>query len=205
MHRGLCGLAAAAMCLTLATPGLAQNSKTAAAEAGSTTPNPPPPTAPGGEAPAHLQPATSSFDFERREAMIPMRDGVRLHTVILVPRSATAAHRAGVVLTRTPYNADELTGHAQSGSLRAVLEGYDNAADVIVDGGYVRVVQDVRGKYGSEGDYVMNRPLAGTPLNPTKVDHAHRHLRHHRLAGEARARVQRQGRRRMGISATTDS
>lgn len=43
--------------------------------------------------------------------------------------------------------------------------------DVIVDGGYIRVVQDVRGKYGSEGYYVMNRPLRG-PLNPTKVDHS---------------------------------
>jgi predicted acyl esterase len=51
------------------------------------------------------------------------------------------------------------------------LDGYDNAVDVIVDGGYIRVVQDIRGKYGSEGDYVMNRPLRG-PLNPTPVDHA---------------------------------
>ncbi|MGE5098992.1 MAG: CocE/NonD family hydrolase, partial [Deltaproteobacteria bacterium] len=38
-----------------------------------------------------------------------------------------------------------------------------------VPGGYIRVVQDIRGKYGSEGDYVMNRPLVG-PLNPTTVD-----------------------------------
>ena len=42
---------------------------------------------------------------------------------------------------------------------------------MIVDGGYIRVVQDVRGKYGSEGDYVMNRPLRG-PQNRTPVDHA---------------------------------
>ena len=42
---------------------------------------------------------------------------------------------------------------------------------MIVDGGYIRVVQDVRGKYESEGDYVMNRPLHG-PLNPTPVDHS---------------------------------
>ena len=42
---------------------------------------------------------------------------------------------------------------------------------MIVEGGYIRVVQDVRGKYGSEGDYVMNRPLHG-PQNPTQVDHA---------------------------------
>src|SRR5258705_1200840 len=52
-----------------------------------------------------------------------------------------------------------------------MLQGYDNALNVILEGGYIRVVQDIRGKYGSEGDYVMNRPLRG-PLNPTPVDHA---------------------------------
>ena len=41
---------------------------------------------------------------------------------------------------------------------------------MIVEGGYIRVVQDIRGKYGSQGTYVMNRPLVGNPLNPTKVD-----------------------------------
>jgi predicted acyl esterase len=45
-----------------------------------------------------------------------------------------------------------------------VLQGYDNAVDVILEGGYIRVVQDIRGKHGSEGDYVVNRPLRG-PLN----------------------------------------
>jgi hypothetical protein len=59
----------------------------------------------------------------------------------------------------------------QSSNLGSSLYGYDNATDVIVDGGYIRVVQDIRGKYGSEGDYVMARPLRG-PLNPTTVDHA---------------------------------
>jgi uncharacterized protein len=52
-----------------------------------------------------------------------------------------------------------------------MLAGYDNALEVIIEGGYIRVVQDIRGKYGSEGDYVMNRPLRG-PQNPTPVDHA---------------------------------
>ena len=42
---------------------------------------------------------------------------------------------------------------------------------MIIEGGYIRAVQDVRGKHGSEGDYVMNRPLHG-PQNPTPVDHA---------------------------------
>src|SRR5450432_4036583 len=123
------------------------------------------------ETPAELKPATSSFDHERREVMIAMRDGVKLHTVILVPRSATKAKPAPILLTRTPYGADELTTHVPSSNLAANLYGYDNATDVIVDGGYIRVVQDVRGKYESEGDYVMNRPLRG-PLNPTPVDHS---------------------------------
>jgi hypothetical protein len=100
--------------------------------------------------------------------MIPMRDGVRLHTVIIVPRGATGAP---ILLTRTPYDAAALTSHASSAHLGPILQGYDNATDVIVEGGYIRVVQDVRGKYGSEGDYVMNRPLRG-PQNPTAVDHA---------------------------------
>jgi uncharacterized protein len=123
------------------------------------------------ETPAELKSATSSFDHERREVMIAMRDGVKLHTVILVPRSATKAKPAPILLTRTPYGADELTTHVPSSHLAANLYGYDNATDVIVDGGYIRVVQDVRGKYESEGDYVMNRPLRG-PLNPTPVDHS---------------------------------
>ena len=98
--------------------------------------------------------------------MIPMRDGVKLHTVILVPKGA---QRAPILLTRTPYNATGMVTHADSSHLGPILEGYDNLTDVIVEGGYIRVIQDMRGKYGSEGDYVMNRPLHG-PQNPTPVD-----------------------------------
>ena len=129
---------------------------------------PPPATSLPSETPATFTRATDGFDHERREVAIPMRDGVKLHTVILVPKGA---RRAPMLLTRTPYGADALTSLAQSGRLGSILQGYDNANDVIVDGGYIRVVQDVRGKYKSEGDYVMNRPFRG-PLNPTAVDHA---------------------------------
>jgi uncharacterized protein len=125
------------------------------------------PTLPS-ETPDSLRPATTGFDYERRIANIPMRDGVKLHTVILVPNGA---RRAPMLLTRTPYDADALTTNSVSSHLGPSLYGYDNATDVIVEGGYIRVVQDVRGKYGSEGDYVMNRPLHG-PLNPTPVDHS---------------------------------
>jgi uncharacterized protein len=109
---------------------------------------------------------TTGWDYLSREVMIPMRDGVRLHTVILIPKGA---QHAGILMTRTPYDAKELTSHVQSMHLGARLWGYDNAVEPLIEGGYIRVVQDIRGKYGSEGDYVMNRPVRG-PLNPTPVD-----------------------------------
>ncbi|MBK5293750.1 MAG: CocE/NonD family hydrolase [Acidobacteriia bacterium] len=136
---------------------------------------PPPATYPSlpSETPATFTPATGSFDYILRDVMISMRDGVKLHTVVLVPRGA---RNAPILLTRTPYNATALTSHASSAHLGPILnydnvKAYDNAADVIVEGGYIRVVQDIRGKYDSEGDYVMNRPLRG-PRNATPVDHA---------------------------------
>jgi putative CocE/NonD family hydrolase len=120
------------------------------------------------ETPAKLEPKTESFDYVKRDVMIPMRDGVKLHTVIAIPKGAS---HAPILLTRTPYSASAQLSHAYSAHLGPILNGYDNAVEVIVEGGYIRVIQDVRGKYGSEGDYVMNRPLHG-PLNPTPVDHS---------------------------------
>jgi len=120
------------------------------------------------ETPAKFKPSTNSFDYIKRDEMIAMRDGVKLHTIILIPKGSK---NAPMLLTRTPYEAKTLTSHAQSPHLGPILQGYDNAVDVIVDGGYIRVVQDIRGKYGSEGDYIMNRPLSGMQ-NPTPVDHS---------------------------------
>ena len=120
------------------------------------------------ETPAKLEAVTDGFDYVKREVMIPMRDGVKLHTVIVIPKGVKGAP---ILLTRTPYNANGLVSHANSSHLGPILNGYDNAVEVIVEGGYIRAVQDVRGKYGSEGDYVMTRPLHG-PLNPTAVDHS---------------------------------
>ena len=120
------------------------------------------------EMPQKLQPVTDSFDYVKRDVMIPMRDGVKLHTVIMIPKGAK---NSPILLTRTPYSANEQTSHSASSHMGTALYGYDNAVDVILEDGYIRVIQDVRGKYGSEGDYVMTRPLHG-PLNPTAVDHA---------------------------------
>ncbi len=97
--------------------------------------------------------------------MIPMRDGVKLYTVIVIPKGA---RNAPIILTRTPYNAAGRATRAESTSMMSLLPQGD---EVFVADGYIRVFQDVRGKYGSEGDYVMTRPLRG-PLNNSPVDHA---------------------------------
>jgi uncharacterized protein len=120
------------------------------------------------EIPQSLTAADASFDYVRREVMIPMRDGVKLYTVILIPRGA---QRAPILLTRTPYGADPRITAVPSAHLAAVIDSSDVADDAVVHGGYIRVLQDVRGKHKSEGDYVMNRPLKGS-LNPTEVDHS---------------------------------
>jgi uncharacterized protein len=120
------------------------------------------------ETPATFSPRVDSFDYTKREVMIPMRDGIKLQTVILIPRGA---HRAPILLTRTPYGANSRIGKNESARLDALLDSNDVADDAILNGGYIRVMQDVRGKHGSEGDYVMTRPLHGA-LNPTSVDHS---------------------------------
>jgi putative CocE/NonD family hydrolase len=115
--------------------------------------------------PAKYTAPTDNFDYVKREVMIPMRDGVKLHTVIVIPKGAK---HAPILLTRTPYNADGRAARVESPTLINTLPQGD---DVFVQGGYIRVFQDIRGKYGSEGEYVMTRPLRG-PLNSSEVDHS---------------------------------
>ncbi len=164
---------ASASCLTLSAALLAANASAAQVPVPAKSPAPPAAQYPAlpSEMPANFVPTSDGFDHVRREVMIPMRDGVKLHTVILVPKAALGAKGAPILLTRTPYDADKLTTVNESAHLGPSLDGYDNAVETIVEGGYIRVVQDVRGKHGSEGDYVMNRPLHG-PQNATPVDHA---------------------------------
>ena len=117
------------------------------------------------DTPATFKPRTDEFDYVKREEMVAMRDGVKLKTIILVPKGAT---RAPILLTRTPYNAAARVLRFNSPRLAATVPQMDETA---VAAGYIIAYQDVRGKYGSEGDYVMTRPLKG-PLNSTEVDHA---------------------------------
>ena len=117
------------------------------------------------EIPETFKPKTDAFDFIRRDEMVPMRDGVKLRTIVLVPKGAKDAP---ILLTRTPYDAAERLSRTKSPKLVSVVP---QMMDTAVDAGYIIAYQDVRGKHGSEGDYVMNRPLRG-PLNATETDHA---------------------------------
>ncbi len=117
-----------------------------------------------GDIPKTFTAPTAENEYVKREVMIPMRDGVKLYTVMVIPKGA---RNAPIVLTRTPYNASKRLARNDSPHLLAVLPLAD--AEIGADG-YIRVFQDVRGKYKSEGEYVMTRPVRG-PLNPTATDH----------------------------------
>ncbi|QOY90448.1 CocE/NonD family hydrolase [Paludibaculum fermentans] len=118
----------------------------------------------GNDVPKEFHVPTDGYDHIRREVMIPMRDGVKLFTSIVIPKGA---HDAPILLTRTPYNAFGRTRRNHSPLMLSTLPQGD---EVFVQAGYIRVFQDVRGKHKSEGDYVMTRPVRG-PLNPASTDH----------------------------------
>ena len=82
--------------------------------------------------------------FEKADRMIPMRDGVKLHTVVFTPKDRPAA--LPILFVRTPYGvaADE----------RAATGGYE----FLIEDGYILVFQDIRGRFKSEGEFVMQRP-----------------------------------------------
>ncbi len=122
----------------------------------------------GNDIPAEFKPETDAFDYTRREELLPMRDSVKLFTVILIPKHARDS--MPIVLTRTPYSAEKRTNAREIASpLMAMALRQDD--EPLVRSGYVRVYQDVRGKHRSEGQYIVNLPLRGA-LNTGAVDHA---------------------------------
>jgi putative CocE/NonD family hydrolase len=86
-------------------------------------------------------------DYQRSEAMIPMRDGVKLHIVYLKP--ADISEPLPFLIQRTPYGCD--------GTNRATFSG---GRPELAHDGYIYVCGDIRGRYKSEGEFVMMRPLA---------------------------------------------
>ena len=120
-------------------------------------------TSTASDIPAKFDAPTDNFDYVKRVEMIPMRDGIKLYTVIVIPKGAK---NVPIVLTRTCYNA---AGRAQRAYSPKMLDTLPLSDEVFVSEGWIRIYQDVRGKYGSEGNYLMTPPPIG-PLNSSGVD-----------------------------------
>ena len=96
--------------------------------------------------------------FDKIDVMIPARDGVKLHTEIYTPKNA--AGPLPIIFERTPYGFnDDEAGFSKK------LVRYDE----MIPDGYIFVFQDIRGRYGSEGTFVMQRPVRD-PKNPKAID-----------------------------------
>src|SRR6202789_1249759 len=119
---------------------------------------------PANDIPPDFKAPAQPTDFDKRVAMVPMRDGTKLYTVIVVPKGAKDAP---ILLTRTCYNAAERAARSKSGRM---IEALPLSDEVFVEAGYIRVYQDVRGKYGSEGVYLMTPPPVDSGYNPTGAD-----------------------------------
>lgn len=104
-----------------------------------------------------------SADFIRREAMVPMRDGTKLYTVIVMKKGTK---NAPILLSRTPYDAYAAVHRVASQRIVDILDVMDTE---FAEDGYIRVYQDIRGLHRSDGQYVLNRPIVG-PLNDTGID-----------------------------------
>src|SRR4029077_16753610 len=89
-----------------------------------------------------------SLLFDKTEVMIAAQDGVKLHTEIYSPKGAAEA--LPILMNRTPYGI--------SSPDKGVSNMIYRYADMVPDG-YIFVFQDIRGRYGSEGKFVMLRPI----------------------------------------------
>jgi uncharacterized protein len=106
-------------------------------------------------------------NYDRRVVMVPMHDGVKLFTVIFVPKGA---HDAPIMLTRTCYNATSHVRNLSAPPARTLIDELPLGDEGFVESGYIRVYQDVRGKYGSEGLYLMTPLPVDSGFNSTGAD-----------------------------------
>lgn len=100
---------------------------------------------------------------DKQEVMIPMRDGVRLFTSILIPKSASAMAPAPILIRRTPYS-------CRPYGENEFPESVPNQMGRYLREGYVVVCQDVRGRYLSEGEYANVRPYVTDKDGPEDID-----------------------------------
>jgi len=104
---------------------------------------------------AQTQPSDPPAGFNKIEQMVPMRDGVKLHTIIYAPKS----HRdpLPILFNRTPYGIDN------------IYRGFPGSLQELIEEVFIFAFQDIRGKFKSKGQFVMQRPPRG-PGNSTSID-----------------------------------
>ncbi len=102
-------------------------------------------------------------NYTKQEVAIPMRDGVKLFTAIYVPKSTTEKHP--FLLKRTPYS-------CQPYGLDKFPEVWHSYQKEYFKEGYIIVLQDVRGRWMSEGQFVDVRPFNSNKKTPTDIDEA---------------------------------
>ncbi|MEO8636724.1 MAG: CocE/NonD family hydrolase [Gemmatimonadales bacterium] len=98
---------------------------------------------PAGSLPAQQSAPHDSLAYEQSAADIPMRDGVTLHVEILRPRGVTSP--LPILFQRTPYGVESAPQQVK-------------AYTTLSDEGYIFVYQDIRGRFRSQGTFVMQRP-----------------------------------------------
>ena len=111
----------------------------------------------------HYEQTLPSADFVRRQVMIPMRDGTKLYTIIMMKKGVK---NGPILLSRSPYDAH---GSAHRVASQRIVDNLDVMDTEFAEDGYVIVHQDIRGMHRSEGQHIMNRPIVG-PLNDTGID-----------------------------------
>jgi putative CocE/NonD family hydrolase len=114
-----------------------------------------------------FRPPAVEYNYDRRVVMVPMHDGIKLFTIIFVPKGA---HDAPIMLTRTPYNAAAHVRNHSGPPARTLMDELSLGDEGFVENGYIRVYQDVRGKYGSEGAYLMTPLPVDSGFNDTGAD-----------------------------------
>src|SRR4051812_5563118 len=124
---------------------------------------PPPVTPMTPDVVAKYDPILPEADYVKRVVMVPMRDGTKLYTVIVMKKGTS---NGPILLSRTPYDAKSSTDRTASQSVVDILPVMYKE---FVEDGYIIVHQDIRGLHNSDGQFVMNRPIVG-PLNNSGID-----------------------------------
>lgn len=102
-------------------------------------------------------------NFTKKEVMIRMRDGIKLHTVLYIPKDASKTKQYPILMERTPYNSEPYGADTWPA-------GISSSQRKVMEAGYIIAKQDVRGRWGSQGEYDHVRPLGNNLDKKAQTD-----------------------------------